>query len=52
MIMMAIAATTYDPAKANLGYTLLIVGAVGTTLMLLWNVFWLNRVVYRITQPD
>lgn len=41
----------YDPQESNLGVTLMWIGGVGFVLTLLWNLVWLNRVLYRITQP-
>jgi hypothetical protein len=41
----------YDPQRSNLGFTLMLIGGIAFIFILLWNVVWLNRILFRITQP-
>jgi hypothetical protein len=41
----------YDPQRSNLGFTLMVIGGTAFMFILLWNVVWLNRILFRITQP-
>jgi len=37
---------------ASLGAALMIVGAISTTFFLLWNLVWVNTVIYRVTREE
>ena len=52
VVAMALAAyLLYDPQRSNLGFTLMVIGGTAFTFILLWNVVWLNRILFRATQP-
>jgi hypothetical protein len=37
---------------ASLGAALMIVGAISSAFVLLWNLVWINTVIYRITREE
>jgi len=39
-------------ANLRLGTALVIAGAVGTLVLLLWNMIWVNTVLFRITREE
>jgi len=53
MIAMLLAAVVLARVSAlSLGVILILVGAVFTGVLLLWNLFWVNTVLYRLTREE
>ena len=38
--------------RRNLGYAMMVCGALGTLALLAWNVVWVNTVLFRITKEE